>query len=1095
MQTFDNNQSTTNRDCNSRNSFVKKSKIEGLETTTAQKRDMSFELTEGSELNVTRVKPNQDDEDDKTYTTPSLRPKQDRGHQLGFPDNFMVQLASPTFKLHLDNKLHLHQFASSPSSYLLPKFVNSSSGEDLGKEESDGTEKITESDASVSQIRSNSQSQIKIHINDQSQQGMLMTLGVPAHQKRHRKSISMTPESQQKIVLSKSQFLKQKNKSLTLSKPEKASSSPKPKVFKISKALVTIFKQHEAPEKIPSRVFGVINDKSLVTKSSGFFVNKNRTKKESILKLTKILRKHADLQNNKNMNNIQLLQVVKKLKKRRLGLVKKVKDMASEFVEKVVEFKRATRAWVRDITRPFRPDQNFRFAWDILVVLAVLIDLVLVPFKLSFKDKAESEGDSIIGRLDTGLTIFFFLDILLSFHTSFYQDGTLIFRHKAIAIDYLKGWFIVDIIASFPYQWTSSYASSSPDTDDKYYPRSPFSEPLNLLRFVNLLQGVRVFKLIRIMEKLMVYMDFKPLINGVISLIKLFLMIFYLSHWCACGWHLIAIDIEGDDWTGKFGLSNASVQDVYIASLYFCLTTLLTVGFGDITPSTSLERVYAMFVMLLGGCVFGYVMNSIAIIILSLEDEKVKVHKKINSLARFLQKEGLTKDVQIDVKKYLEFIHEGKHKMKQSDKEMMDSLSQDLKDRIYEQINGKLLHGSKLLSENFTKKLLHQILTHFEEKTFIPNEKIFDGLTTECSLYFISKGSVNLFLHKGGEPLFTLKKGDHIGEISFFTEMPRLLTAHSIDFSRLLMLKRDQFLQTLREYPEDWQMFTMIRDKILTYKDYHSLNLQCLICEEPGHILETCPKIHFIPNAELVIENYIDEEQYFRSSFVRGARAKFNARKKFNFLNTEASKIVSKISSKLSEIRPDNEMLDGEYRSKVDEEDLDSPDSMEKYSAPRSQGKTKSNLLTETTYGNLKQVTLDRLDPVSAKSLWTVLYNRKLEELKVLRASMKDLDMLSKKELFSMMDEPDEEEELVMDQVMNYSTYFPHNNVVKIADLIHQKRKKPLQTDQETRKLKQHLRRFFEAYDKEREKVRQEMQALKRSKSKTLIFKPQIFTP
>lgn len=157
MQTFDNNQSTTNQDWHSRNSLIKKTRNDEFDPKTVKKRDMSFVLTEGSELNMTRVKPNQDDDDDKTYTTPSLRPRQDMGQILGFPDNFMIPLASPSFKLQLDNKLHLHQFAApSPSNYLLPKLVGSSSGED---EEKDSIK--TESDiSSISQPQSSSPSQI-----------------------------------------------------------------------------------------------------------------------------------------------------------------------------------------------------------------------------------------------------------------------------------------------------------------------------------------------------------------------------------------------------------------------------------------------------------------------------------------------------------------------------------------------------------------------------------------------------------------------------------------------------------------------------------------------------------------------------------------------------------------------------------------------------------------------------------------------------------------------------------------------------------------------------------------------------------------------
>ena len=39
----------------------------------------------------------------------------------------------------------------------------------------------------------------------------------------------------------------------------------------------------------------------------------------------------------------------------------------------------------------------------------------------------------------------------------------------------------------------------------------------------------------------------------------------------------------------------------YLRALYWCITTLATVGYGDIVPKTNLQTVYTMVVMLLGG--------------------------------------------------------------------------------------------------------------------------------------------------------------------------------------------------------------------------------------------------------------------------------------------------------------------------------------------------------------------------------------------------------------------------------------------------------------------------------------------------------------
>ena len=63
---------------------------------------------------------------------------------------------------------------------------------------------------------------------------------------------------------------------------------------------------------------------------------------------------------------------------------------------------------------------------------------------------------------------------------------------------------------------------------------------------------------------------------------------------------LSAIEIENADWSTK-----------YIHSLYFSTITTLTVGYGDIIPTTNIERIYVIMMALVICGVFGYTISSI----------------------------------------------------------------------------------------------------------------------------------------------------------------------------------------------------------------------------------------------------------------------------------------------------------------------------------------------------------------------------------------------------------------------------------------------------------------------------------------------------
>lgn len=62
--------------------------------------------------------------------------------------------------------------------------------------------------------------------------------------------------------------------------------------------------------------------------------------------------------------------------------------------------------------------------------------------------------------------------------------------------------------------------------------------------------------------------------------------------------------------------------------------------------------------------------------------------------------------------------------------------------------------------------------------------------------------------------LKVLKKGDNFGILSFFTGYHRTQSVRSLEFTTLLMIKRDDFLQILSDYPEDYEKFCNLRDLI-----------------------------------------------------------------------------------------------------------------------------------------------------------------------------------------------------------------------------------------------------------------------------------------
>jgi hypothetical protein len=96
-----------------------------------------------------------------------------------------------------------------------------------------------------------------------------------------------------------------------------------------------------------------------------------------------------------------------------------------------------------------RQHNKWRLGWDLWIIILILLTAVIVPYKVAFP---ESSPDDIYNRGIATFDLFFLIDIILSFFTSYIHPYTNkeVLSLKKVARHYICGWFFVDVISIIP---------------------------------------------------------------------------------------------------------------------------------------------------------------------------------------------------------------------------------------------------------------------------------------------------------------------------------------------------------------------------------------------------------------------------------------------------------------------------------------------------------------------------------------------------------------------------------------------------------------------------------------------------------------------
>ena len=271
------------------------------------------------------------------------------------------------------------------------------------------------------------------------------------------------------------------------------------------------------------------------------------------------------------------------------------------------------------------PNSSFTIIFDLILFTFNIISLFQSPLYLAMNHKfCKKKHITLNFTFNLLVELVNILDLFFGFFRAYYNwEEQLIQKKRIISRKYVTGWFIFDLLSSIPVYTINKICE--PQCQENKISLKYYNTVLDNLHY--LLISNRILKAFKIFLYNQAWKNISNKLNDYGRITLYFILFLATINYTACI-HIFLGRNSYPNWIFITNLDTEPFYHIYICSIYVITMAVTTVGYGDITCYSFSERIFQLFLLIIGIFAYSFLVSFLSNYIQKLNEKSVDFDNK-----------------------------------------------------------------------------------------------------------------------------------------------------------------------------------------------------------------------------------------------------------------------------------------------------------------------------------------------------------------------------------------------------------------------------------------------------------------------------------